>query len=247
MLLAEDNLVNQQVAVGLLTKRGHQVTVTSNGREALEAIERDTFDVVLMDLQMPEMGGFETTAAVRFRERETGDHLRIIAMTAHAMSGDRERCLAAGMDGYLPKPIDRQMLFAIVENVDSDEAVPAGASKASLPDVFDSAALLERLGGDEKLFAKIIGMFLEDCPARLTAIKQAVDAGSRRTHPRRGARAERLGGQSVGLESGGSRREARGDRRRRAARGGRGRVGTACGRSERVMERWGECRTGRDA
>ena len=175
VLLAEDNVVNQQVAVGLLAKRGHQVTVTGNGRQALEAIERDTFDVVLMDLQMPEMGGFEATAAIRFRERQTGSHLRIIAMTAHAMSGDRERCLVAGMDGYLPKPIDRNMLFAVVEQ---DGAAPAGPSGAPTSDVFSAPALLERLGGDAQLLARVIGLFLEDCPARLTAIKEAVDARS---------------------------------------------------------------------
>ena len=175
VLLAEDNVINQQVAVGLLAKRGHQVTVTTNGREALEAIERDTFDVVLMDIQMPEMSGFEATAAIRFRERQTGGHLRIIAMTAHAMSGDRERCLVAGMDGYLPKPIDRNMFFAVVEQ---DGALPAGASGATPSNVFDPGALLERLGGDEQLVARVVGLFLEDCPARLRAIKEAVDARS---------------------------------------------------------------------
>ena len=174
VLLAEDNIINQQVAVGLLTRRGHQVTVASNGREALEAIERDAFDVVLMDIQMPEMGGFEATAAIRFRERETGGHLRIIAMTAHAMSGDRERCLVAGMDGYLPKPIDRNTFFAVVEQ----DGRSAGASAATPLNVFDPAELLERLGGDEQLLAKVVGLFLEDCPARLTAIKAAVDARS---------------------------------------------------------------------
>jgi CheY-like chemotaxis protein/HPt (histidine-containing phosphotransfer) domain-containing protein len=175
VLLAEDNVINQQVAVGLLTKRGHHLTVTSNGREALEAIERNTFDVVLMDIQMPEMGGFEATAAIRFRERQTGGHLRIIAMTAHAMSGDRERCLVAGMDGYIPKPIERNTLFAVVEQ---DTVVPAGAVDLTPLNVFNRAGLLERLGDDEQLVAKVIGLFLEDCPARLTAIKEAVDAQS---------------------------------------------------------------------
>ena len=175
ILLAEDNVINQQVVVGFLTRRGHHVTVTNNGREALEAIARDTFDLVLMDIQMPEMSGFEATAAIRLRERETGGHLRIIAMTAHTMSGDRERCLAAGMDGYLPKPIDRDTFIAVVEQ---DGAPPAGAPDATPLNVFNREALLERLGGDEQLLAKIAGLFLEDCPARLTAIKAAVDARS---------------------------------------------------------------------
>jgi CheY-like chemotaxis protein len=116
VLVAEDNVVNQRVAVGLLTKRGHQVTAVFNGREAIDAFEREAFDLVLMDVQMPEMGGFEATAAIRAREQQTGQHMRIVAMTAHAMRGDRERCVAAGMDGYLSKPIDPQTLFAAVED-----------------------------------------------------------------------------------------------------------------------------------
>jgi two-component system, sensor histidine kinase and response regulator len=115
VLLAEDNIVNQRVAVGLLQRRGHDVTVVSTGVEALDALKTGRFDVVLMDVQMPVMGGFEATAAIRRAEEETGQHLRIVAMTAHAMAGDRERCLAAGMDGYLAKPIDPAVLFAAVE------------------------------------------------------------------------------------------------------------------------------------
>jgi two-component system sensor histidine kinase/response regulator len=115
VLLAEDNVVNQRVALGLLQRRGHDVTVVSTGVEALEALRNGAFDVVLMDVQMPVMGGFEATAAIRRAEVQTGQHLRIVAMTAHAMSGDRERCLAAGMDGYLAKPIDPAVLFAAVE------------------------------------------------------------------------------------------------------------------------------------
>jgi CheY-like chemotaxis protein len=122
VLLAEDNLVNQRVAVGLLTRRGHAVTVTSNGRDALAALEREAFDVVLMDIQMPQLGGVEATAEIRARECQTGGRAYIVAMTAHAMSGDRERFLAAGMDGYLSKPIDPALLFALVEH---DHARPA--------------------------------------------------------------------------------------------------------------------------
>lgn len=114
ILLAEDSLVNQRVAIGLLEKRGHTVVVANNGREAIEAFDRERFDLVLMDVQMPEMDGFEATAQIRTRENGTPDHVRIIALTAHAMNGDCERCLTAGMDGYLSKPIDPSKLYAAV-------------------------------------------------------------------------------------------------------------------------------------
>ncbi len=131
VLLAEDNIVNQRVAVGLLARRGHKVRVVNNGREAIAAVEREAFDLVLMDVQMPEMGGFEATAVIRERERQTGGHVPIVAMTAHAMAGDRERCLAAGMDGYLSKPIDQHRLFAVVERGSTDDAeAPAPADQS---------------------------------------------------------------------------------------------------------------------
>jgi len=115
ILLAEDNQVNQRLAMRLLEKRGHRVTLAGNGQEAVAAVEQGTFDLVLMDLQMPEMDGFEATAALREREKETGNHLPVIALTAHALKGDRERCLEAGMDGYLSKPIRPEELDAALE------------------------------------------------------------------------------------------------------------------------------------
>jgi signal transduction histidine kinase/ligand-binding sensor domain-containing protein/DNA-binding response OmpR family regulator len=115
ILLAEDNAVNQALAVRLMEKRGHKVVVAGDGREALEALENDRFDLVVMDVQMPDVDGFEATAAIRTMEKDTGEHIPIIAMTAHAMKGDRERCLAAGMDGYVSKPIRAQELFAEIE------------------------------------------------------------------------------------------------------------------------------------
>jgi signal transduction histidine kinase/CheY-like chemotaxis protein len=115
ILLVEDNIINQRVAIGMLAKRGHQVTLAQDGAEAVAVTERHAFDLVLMDLQMPGMSGLDATAAIRKREQATGGHLRIIAMTARAMASDREQCLAAGMDGYLSKPIDRTLLFEAVE------------------------------------------------------------------------------------------------------------------------------------
>jgi two-component system sensor histidine kinase/response regulator len=117
ILLAEDNRVNQTLAARLLEKRGHAVTIVEDGKAALAALEADSFDLVLMDVQMPEMDGFEATAAIRERERSAGGHIPIIAMTAHALVGDQERCLAAGMDGYISKPIRTSELFATIESM----------------------------------------------------------------------------------------------------------------------------------
>jgi CheY-like chemotaxis protein len=115
ILLTEDNVVNQRVAQRILEHAGHIVVVAGNGREALAALDKQIFDVVLMDVQMPEMDGLEATAAIRQREKGSGAHIPIIAMTAHAMTGDKERCLAAGMDDYLSKPIHSRVLLDLVE------------------------------------------------------------------------------------------------------------------------------------
>ncbi|MBC8873876.1 MAG: response regulator, partial [Planctomycetes bacterium] len=114
VLMAEDSLVNQKLAIGILERRGHTVVVANDGREALAALTTQRFDIVLMDVQMPQLDGIEATAAIRAMEKETGTHLPIVAMTAHAMKGDRERCLAAGMDAYVAKPVRaRELLQAI--------------------------------------------------------------------------------------------------------------------------------------
>jgi PAS domain S-box-containing protein len=123
LLLAEDNVVNQLLATRLLEKQGHKVVTVGNGRALLERLEKETFDLVLMDIQMPEMDGFEATAAIRKEEESTGKHLLIVAMTAHAMQGDRERCLAAGMDGYIAKPVRAKDLIDAIENLGQSPAV----------------------------------------------------------------------------------------------------------------------------
>jgi two-component system, sensor histidine kinase and response regulator len=114
-LVAEDNPVNQRLITRLLEKRGHRVTLAGNGREALNSLENETYDLVFMDVQMPEMDGFEATATIRQLEQGGGTHLPVVALTAHAVKGDQERCLAAGMDGYLTKPVRPQELDEILE------------------------------------------------------------------------------------------------------------------------------------
>jgi CheY-like chemotaxis protein/HPt (histidine-containing phosphotransfer) domain-containing protein len=175
VLLVEDNLVNQRVAVGLLTRRGHEVQIANNGIEALAALEVSSFDIVLMDIQMLEMGGIEATQAIRAREAVTGGHTRIVAMTAHAMKGDRERYLAAGMDGYLCKPIDQTALFAAVELQAAPVLTEAGPAALLTADPVDIEAMYRRLSDDE-LVAEVIEMFLADYPLRMAEIKLAVDA-----------------------------------------------------------------------
>jgi signal transduction histidine kinase/CheY-like chemotaxis protein len=131
ILLAEDSLVSQKVAVQLLERRGHSVIVTANGRQALEALARESYDVILMDIEMPEMDGIEATRAIRRRETGTGQHVPIIAMTAHAIKGDRERFLAAGMDNYIAKPVDPAQLYEIVERYASGRQLAIDASRTS--------------------------------------------------------------------------------------------------------------------
>jgi two-component system, sensor histidine kinase and response regulator len=170
ILLAEDNVVNQRLAVRLLEKWGHSVVVAPNGRQALDALAGGSFDLVLMDAQMPEMSGFEATAAIRERERATGGHIWIVAMTAHAMAGDRERCLRAGMDDYVAKPLRAQVLFDAIEQ---QPASPPG------PD-------------DADLMAEVAELFLDSAPGLLAHVREAIARGDapgleRAVHALRGA------------------------------------------------------------
>jgi PAS domain S-box-containing protein len=180
ILLAEDNKINQAVATGLLQKRGHKVLVANNGLEALAILDKVTVDVVLMDMRMPEMDGFAATAAIREREKATGDHLPIVALTAHAMEGDRERFLDAGMDGYLSKPIRVQDLeemltgFARRDGKSMTLGEPAVGSPAGS---VDEADLLERLDGDLELLSELTEVFRVDYPAQLRLARQALANG----------------------------------------------------------------------
>ena len=180
VLLAEDNAVNRTLATRLLQKHGHTVVVVENGRQALEALERETVDLVLMDVQMPEMDGLEATAAIREKEKKTGDHLPIIALTAHAMKGDREKCLAAGTDDYLTKPIRTADLFAAVERLAHAKTI-ATAEATSIVNsprakVFDNDAALRHVEGDRDLLDEIIRIFADQCPRTMFEIQNAIRA-----------------------------------------------------------------------
>jgi signal transduction histidine kinase/CheY-like chemotaxis protein len=172
LLLAEDGLVNQQVAVGLLQLRGHQVRVVNNGKEALAALEQQDFDAVLMDVQMPEMDGLEAARAIRHKEQGTGAHVRIIALTANAMKGDCEQCLAAGMDGYLAKPFQAEALYAAVEAC--APAVPAAGAGTPPGAVLDWTRALERVGGSEELLRQLAHLFVKESGKLLAEVRQAV-------------------------------------------------------------------------
>ena len=179
VLLAEDGAINQQVAVRLLEERGHSVVVVNNGRAAVEQVAAQPFDVVLMDVQMPEMDGLEATAAIRRAEAQTSGHIPIVAMTAHAMKGDRDRFLAAGMDGYVAKPVRPHELYAAVEGFHSAlgrETASAGFDgELSRTDVsFEWDAALERVGGDEAMLRDLAEMFFAECPKLMQQIREHI-------------------------------------------------------------------------
>jgi CheY-like chemotaxis protein len=179
ILVAEDNPVNQLLATRLLEKRHHQLTVVGNGLEVLGALERHRdkgFDLILMDVQMPEMNGFEATRIIRERERTQGGHVPIIAMTAHAMKGDRERCVAAGMDGYVAKPIQVQEFYAVIAEVvgQTSTAKRAMESKEEEQHILDKATALANLGGDERVLAEVAHMFLVECSRLMSQVREAI-------------------------------------------------------------------------
>jgi CheY-like chemotaxis protein/HPt (histidine-containing phosphotransfer) domain-containing protein len=180
VLLAEDNAVNRTLAIRLLEKHGHTVVVVENGRQALEVLERETVDLVLMDVQMPEMDGLEATAAIREKERKTGSHVPIIALTAHAMKGDREKCLAAGTDDYLTKPIRTADLFAAIDRLSNAKTVPTPLAPAVAHETwtaaFDIDAALNHVEGDSALLEEIVQLFSEQCPKTMSEIDRALHA-----------------------------------------------------------------------
>jgi two-component system, sensor histidine kinase and response regulator len=175
VLIVEDNAVNQRVVVRLLEKYGHSIALANHGGEALAVLAEERFDLVLMDVQMPVMDGFEATRIIREREAGTGWQTPVVAMTAHAMKGDRERCLAAGMDDYVSKPVQRAELLRVLEWVAGNEVGPkADLDRTPLPAVVNRAAALDRLGGDADLFAEVADLFRADSPGLLDELRRAI-------------------------------------------------------------------------
>jgi CheY-like chemotaxis protein/HPt (histidine-containing phosphotransfer) domain-containing protein len=166
ILVVEDHPVNQKLAVHLLQKQAHQVTIANNGKEALSVLEQGEFDLALMDIQMPEMDGFEAIAQIRAGERATGAHLPVLALTARAMKGDRERCLAAGLDGYVSKPIRTDELSAVITQL-----APKGRGESE-PGLV--AQLRARSGVDEACDRELLEFFLTTAPESVATIEQAL-------------------------------------------------------------------------
>jgi CheY-like chemotaxis protein len=197
ILVAEDSEANQLVTVGLLAKLGHSARVARNGAEAITAVESEAFDLILMDVQMPEVDGFRAAAAIRAREAARGARTPIVAVTAHAVKGDRERCLAAGMDGYLSKPLRRQELGRIIGDVLREDRAhnPAGPACASavgpIGGALDTATALALLEGDEALFAELVDVYFGELPRLLGELRGALAAGELSAV---GHRADRLSG-----------------------------------------------------
>ena len=163
-----------------MESEGHTVFVANNGREAVTAAETDRFDLVLMDLQMPEMDGLEAAALIRASQRSGGRHLPIIAMTAHALEGDRERCLEAGMDGYTSKPINAEELFAAIESWafgPEEAAAPLADLAVSAASMVDWPAALKAVRGDEHLLQTIVEVALGEVPRLVAEIHRAAAAG----------------------------------------------------------------------
>jgi len=183
ILLAEDNSVNQMIASAILGKKGHTVVVAENGRVAVEAFDSQNdrpFDLILMDVQMPEMDGFEATSLIREREKTTGKHVPIIALTAHAMKGDMETCIKAGMDGYLSKPLKTDELFSVImkmTDVPEQNAEIFNNNEVEKESVFDIKQTLAIVDGDPALLKEVIGLFSESCPIKLIAIRDSIIKG----------------------------------------------------------------------
>jgi two-component system sensor histidine kinase/response regulator len=175
ILLAEDNLVNRAVATGILKKQGHSLVHAGNGREAVEAFSDGSFDLILMDVQMPEMDGFEATRRIRELEEATGGHITIVAVTAHAMACDRERCLAAGMDDYVSKPLRKEDLLRALDRAGGESRVTEAKIETETPSLYSREELLAQCDGDEELMRELVSIFHDSTPQIVQAIGEAVE------------------------------------------------------------------------
>lgn len=174
VLVAEDNAINQALIMRLLANMGHTPVLAHNGKEAVALATSEQFDLVFMDVQMPEMDGLAATRAIRQEETMNGTHLTIFAMTAHAMKGDRERCLESGMDGYLTKPIRFSDVERTLANLGSEAAMITTTQNIPTPERWNKLEALDRLGGDEELLQELIQIFLEESPKMMSKLQKAV-------------------------------------------------------------------------
>jgi CheY-like chemotaxis protein len=175
ILLVEDNLVNRTLAGRILEMRGHTTAGVRHGREALALLAQRSFDLVLLDMQMPEMEDLKLFSAIREHAKETGSPVKVVAMSAHPMEEERARCLGLGMDGYLSKPFQAQALVEVVENVflphaEAEVSEPAPHTREPL----DSAQMLAHVDGDLGLLAEMVSLFLDECPGLLSEIRETI-------------------------------------------------------------------------
>ncbi len=196
-MLAEDNPINQKLALSLLGKQEWKVKAVENGKLAIEALEKESFNLVLMDVQMPVMDGFAATQAIRNQEKQSGQHMPIVAMTAHAMQGDREKCLSTGMDDYISKPMKAKELYAIVAKMvnhhvsQNNEQVTEFKEETVKPGV-DLSNVMEALDGDIDLLKDLIHDFLEEIPKQLNDLQTCIESQNsksieRKAHSLKGA------------------------------------------------------------
>jgi CheY-like chemotaxis protein len=166
----------------MLEKMGHTTVLAINGREALATLAAGTFDLVFMDVQMPEIDGLSATREVRLREKQTGCHIPIVAMTAHAVSGDRERCLESGMDAYISKPVTSHGIAKTIAEIfvaDSQvQVLPIAPFVSASASLWDRHKALERVDGDEPLLRELVQIFLEESPKQLTAMRRAIESAN---------------------------------------------------------------------
>ncbi|MFT5089160.1 MAG: PAS domain S-box-containing protein [Candidatus Latescibacterota bacterium] len=177
ILLAEDNKINQMVALGLLRQAGHHIEVANNGEEALTAIAGGSFDLVLMDVMMPKMNGLTATIRLRERELKDGGHLPVIGLTANVMRGDREKCIDAGMDGYIPKPVRKKELFEALAGVQSGAGTSSEEERAAVLDADVLAGLQALSASGEVSLSELVAAFAQEGPTRVQAMRQALAAG----------------------------------------------------------------------